>query len=73
MLKLVLQVLTPAIELAEQGFPVHPVASHLWNAEIRSLQQQGRQLPAMLQPDGSAPKAGQVQQNPDLADRKSVV
>ena len=62
-----MQVLKPAIELAEGGFPVHPVAAHLWGAEVASLQKQGRKLTAMLQPDGSAPKAGQIQRNPDLA------
>ncbi len=62
-----MQVLKPAIELAEGGFPVHPVAAHLWGAEVASLQKQGRKLTAMLQPNGSAPKAGQIQRNPDLA------
>ncbi|KAK9843622.1 hypothetical protein WJX84_004234, partial [Apatococcus fuscideae] len=62
------QVLAPAIELAEHGFPVAPVAAHLWNAEVAALKRLGRQLgAAMLQPDGSAPKAGQIQRNPDLA------
>ena len=68
------QVLAPAIELAEHGFPVAPVAAHLWGAEVASLKRQGRQLgTAMLQPDGSAPKAGQIQQNPDLATTLRVV
>ena len=61
------QVLAPAIELAEAGFPVAPVAAKLWGDEVASLTKKGRPLTAMLQPDGSAPKAGQIQRNPDLA------
>ena len=56
-----MQVLAPAIELAEGGFPLAPVAARLWGNEVASLKKQGRQLgAAMLQPDGSAPKAGQI-------------
>ncbi len=35
-----MQVLKPAIELAEGGFPVHPVAAHLSVFEAGSLQKQ---------------------------------
>ena len=62
------QVLAPAIELAEGGFPVAPVAAHLWGGEAAYFEKKGQKLgQAMLQPDGSAPKAGQIQRNPDLA------
>ncbi len=60
-------VLAPAIELAEGGFPVAPVTSHFWQ---RGAQRQlvnspgGREL---LTEDGRGPRAGQVMRLPTLA------
>jgi hypothetical protein len=48
-------------KLAEDGFPVHPVAAHSWKKGAHLLQ--GENNPhggAMLMPDGSAPRAGDV-------------
>ncbi|BDA50498.1 Glutathione hydrolase proenzyme [Coccomyxa sp. Obi] len=59
------QVLQPAIELAEQGFPVSPVTAYHW--EISTPQLRGPGKAAFLTPDGRAPAAGEIQRNPDLA------
>ena len=60
--------LQPAIELAEQGFPVAPIAAHSWKASEALLRRQaGGSGHPMLQPDGHAPKAGDIHKNPDLA------
>ena len=63
-----LQVLQPAIELGEQGFPVSPVTAYYWGRGEKYLKDQGGSgIKALLQPDGKAPKAGQLQKNADLA------
>lgn len=56
--------LQPAIELAEQGFPVSPVTAYHW--EISAPQLRGPGKAAFLTPDGRAPAAGEIQRNPDL-------
>ena len=59
-----LQVLQPAIELAEDGFPVAPVTAYHWAATSMELRGPGRA--AFLNPDGDPPNAGEIQRNPDL-------
>lgn len=64
------QVLAPAIELAEQGFPVAPKTAHMWShgASMQLAHALGGR--AMLISDGGtyrAPAAGEVFRNPDLA------
>jgi gamma-glutamyltranspeptidase/glutathione hydrolase len=60
-------ILAPAIELAEQGFPVAPVTAYFWQ---RGAQRQlinspgGREL---LTEGGRGPRAGQVMRLPTLA------
>jgi gamma-glutamyltranspeptidase/glutathione hydrolase len=59
------QVLQPAIELAESGFPVSPVTAYHW--EISAPQLRGPGKASLLNPEGRAPAAGEIQKNPDLA------
>lgn len=71
------QVLAPAIELAEQGFPVAPKTAQMWEqGESMQLRYSvgGR---AMLVPDGDgkhrAPRVGEIFRNPDLARTLSLI
>lgn len=62
------QVLQPAIELAEQGFPVSPVTAHLWEKDLFQVKEAGGPgARALCTEAGNAPQAGQIQRNPDLA------
>ena len=63
-----LQVLQPAIELGESGFPVSPITAYYWGRGAQQLKDQGGSgIKALLQPDGTAPKPGQLQKNAHLA------
>lgn len=66
------QVLAPAIGLAEEGYPVAPVAAYHWE---RGLERQLRHaLGGMaLSIEGRAPRAGEIFRNPDLAHTFQVV
>ena len=60
------QILAPAINLAENGFPVAPITAHFWERGA------GRQLASALNGheltiDGRAPKAGEIFSNKGLA------
>ena len=60
------QILAPAINLAENGFPVAPITAHFWERGT------GRQLASALNGqeltiDGRAPKAGEIFSNKGLA------
>ncbi len=60
------EVLGPAIRLAEQGFPVSPITADSWQSGVdRQLNQAlgGRELTI----DGRAPRAGERFRNPGLA------
>ncbi len=60
-------VLPGAIDLAESGFPVTPLISHLWQQEVsktRAASPNGHEL--LL--DGRAPGTGEIWQNQRLAD-----
>lgn len=59
------EILTPAIYLAENGFPVAPITSHFWQrgAEKRlSESLNGKELTI----DGRGPEAGEIFHNPGL-------
>lgn len=60
------EILTPAIRLADEGFPVAPITAHFWGRGAE------RQLKSALNGheltiDGRAPKAGEIFQNKGLA------
>ena len=66
------EILTPAIRLADEGFPVAPLTSYFWSRGA------DRQLKSALNGsemtiDGRAPKAGEIFRNPGLAKTLSVV
>jgi gamma-glutamyltranspeptidase/glutathione hydrolase len=60
------QVLTPAIRLAEEGFPVSPIIAYYWD---RGVKRQLNAAPNGLEMtiDGRAPKPGEIFRNPGLA------
>ncbi len=60
------QVLTPAIELAEEGYPVAPLTAGIWRGAVErqlSTSRGGRELLI----DGRAPAPGEIFRNPTLA------
>eukprot|EP01102_Stenamoeba_stenopodia_P017439 TRINITY_DN6244_c0_g1_i1.p1 TRINITY_DN6244_c0_g1~~TRINITY_DN6244_c0_g1_i1.p1 ORF type:complete len:484 (-),score=125.60 TRINITY_DN6244_c0_g1_i1:46-1287(-) len=60
------QILSPAIELAEKGFPVAPIASFFWKrgeAQLRS----GAHFGELLVDGTHSPRAGEIFKNPTLA------
>jgi len=60
------RVLEPAIQLAENGFPVEPITSFFWDRSaigILAKAVNGREMTI----DGRAPRAGEIFQNPGLA------
>jgi len=59
------QVLTPAIELAEKGFPVSEAFSYVIST-TKALQKYSTSKKLYL-PNGATPKAGEIFRNPDLA------
>ncbi|NSW50981.1 MAG: gamma-glutamyltransferase [Anaerolineae bacterium] len=60
------EVLQPAIDLAEQGFPVSPLTAYFWQ---RGAERQLAQAPNgwELTIEGRAPRAGELFRNPTLA------
>ncbi|HEX7449920.1 MAG TPA: gamma-glutamyltransferase [Pirellulales bacterium] len=60
------EVLQPAIEYAEQGFPVSEIIAHDWQSAQKGLARWPDSAKTFL-PDGRAPTVGQVFRNPRLA------
>jgi len=60
------QVLAPAIELAENGFPVTEIIGHTWKKSTSHLQANASAAKNYLI-DGRAPEPGEIFQQPDLA------
>jgi gamma-glutamyltranspeptidase / glutathione hydrolase len=60
-----IQVLAPAIRLAEEGFPVAPITAYFWDRSITRL----NNTPggAEMTVNGRAPRAGELFRNPGLA------
>ena len=67
------EVLQPAIDLAEGGFPVHPIAAQLWHSNEFQLKDRWAGLEtnpgaaALLRPNGAPPKPGEWMTMPELA------
>ena len=60
------RVLTPAVRLAEEGFPVAPITAYFWQ---RGAERQLAQAPGgrELTIDGRGPRPGEIFRNPGLA------
>ena len=56
-------VLSPAIELARDGFPIGPITAVQWAGDFL----QGDEALRVLRPNGKNPIAGEILKNPDLA------
>jgi gamma-glutamyltranspeptidase/glutathione hydrolase len=59
------EVLTPAINMGENGFPVSPITARLWNFGIPILKT-GPYYNELLN-DGKAPRTGEIMKNVNLA------
>jgi len=59
-------ILSPAIAVAQEGFPVAPITAHAWESGVRK---QLRHAPGgvELTLDGRAPRPGEIFRNPGLA------
>jgi gamma-glutamyltranspeptidase / glutathione hydrolase len=60
------QVLAPAAQYAEQGFPVGEVVSVYWKDSERILREDALTAKTFL-PNGRSPKVGEIFRNPELA------
>jgi gamma-glutamyltranspeptidase/glutathione hydrolase len=66
--KTLAEILAPAIELAEQGFPVSPVTAFDWARGASIIVEAGGEgIRALVDEQGLGPKPGQLWRNPDLA------
>ena len=61
--KTLAEVLAPAIDLAEEGFPIGPMTAEQW----AKGHLQGEESHRVLRPGGANPRAGDLIRNPDLA------
>ncbi len=59
------EVLSPAIELAEKGFPVSPITAYSWKRGEKQLKQWGKKSELLI--NGRSPHAGEIMKNPNLA------
>lgn len=66
------QILQPAIELAEKGFPVSEITSYHWQQNVDVLKTPGNIHGKDLLIDGQAPDHGQVFHNQFLANTFKV-
>ncbi|XP_053316141.1 glutathione hydrolase-like YwrD proenzyme [Spea bombifrons] len=66
-------ILQPAIELAENGFPVSEITAYSWQAQASLLQAPHNKHGAELLINGQAPKHGQIFKNPYLANTFKVL
>jgi gamma-glutamyltranspeptidase/glutathione hydrolase len=60
------ELLHPAIEYAEQGFPVSEIIAHGWHGSVKSLSEWPDSEKTYLI-EGRSPEAGEVFKNPNLA------
>ncbi|XP_056420832.1 glutathione hydrolase-like YwrD proenzyme [Hyla sarda] len=61
------EILQPAIELAESGFPVSEVSAFEWKTTAHKLQSPSNKFGAELLINGQSPQHGQLFRNPSLA------
>ena len=66
------QILEPAINYAENGFPVTEVIAHYWDLGGRRLKDEPNFAGTYL-PGGNAPKKGEYFKNPDLANTYRIL
>ena len=59
------QILQPAIDLAEKGYPVHPVCASQWEEGVEQLKLWPNSEEMLL--NGKAPKTGEIMKMPYLA------
>lgn len=62
------KVLQPAINYAENGFPVSELIAYYWNLSVPRLSPQVGSFSETFTIDGEAPREGQMFKNPELAD-----
>ena len=62
----------PAINYAQNGFPVSPIIAHLWGVAAKVLSDQPGFAPCFLS-NGRAPAAGEVFRNPDQAESLRLI
>lgn len=72
------EVFAPAVDYAENGYPVSPVLSHFWQRsfEIYSKNLKGEEFQTWFStfaPEGRAPRAGEVVRLPDHARTLSLI
>jgi len=61
------QALAPAIDIAENGFPVSPIIARQWRGSVRILEQDPGARDTYLIDGERAPEAGEWFRNPDIA------
>lgn len=61
------QILQPAINLAENGFPVHSIAAAIWRKDAACLQDKTNIHGGDMLIDGQPPHEGDVMKMPHLA------
>ena len=61
------EILQPAIDLAKDGFPVHPVAAHFWQKCCSCLKDSANKHGSDMLLNGQPPRAGDVMVMPLLA------
>ncbi|KAI1609753.1 gamma-glutamyltransferase [Exophiala viscosa] len=61
------EILQPAIELGEEGFPVSEISASMWKNGETKLKAASPNGLEMLKPDGRSPRSGEIFRNPHLA------
>ena len=61
------ELLEPAIDYAEQGFPVSEIIAGGWQASAKRSRRIGPTRPETYLPDGTRPPKGEIFRNPNLA------
>jgi gamma-glutamyltranspeptidase / glutathione hydrolase len=67
------EALAPAVDLAENGFPVSPIIASQWRGNVRILREDPGARATYLMDGERAPEAGEWFRNPDLAETFRIV